>query len=319
MSTGEAVFVAFIIFKQIGAFSSSATEFSHTVQHREAMAFPHHFNESWNAPNDCSLSDLAIPSQNWSLNGLTYFLIIAQSFSFLIYFSLCGTLQLHYYVNQRDRSGEWKCQPGKFLSPSQEANEILIGSFNTFTANCGSAILACYLYNGGETMLYFNVSDYGWIYFVLSIPLLFLYEEASAYYLHRLMHKPFLYKHLHKWHHHYTIPTAFSATAFHPVEWWCFQTVHFLPAFACPVHALAFVFILLYNYYYGLIDHSGVYIESIFPWQEPSLFHDYHHKYSSCNYGLNTRLFDTLHGTLREIHQWRPVKGFYPQKMCGLK
>ena len=270
--TGDALFVAFLLFKQLGAFSA---EVNNPGQLWQAMTFSPHLNGcSWTVPN--WLADL--PSQDWNLNGLMYFLIIAQSFSFVMYFSLCGTLQWHYYVNQRDRSGEWKCQPGKFLSPSQEANEILIGSFNTFTANCCSAVLACYLYNGGQTMLYFNVSDYGWIYFIISIPLLFLYSEAASYYLHRLMHKPFMYKHFHKWHHHYIVPTAFSATAFHPVEFWCFQTLHFLPAFVWPLHALVFVSILLYNYYFGLIDHSGVYIESIYPWQEPSLFHDYHHK-----------------------------------------
>ena len=206
-------------------------------------------------------------------------MVAAQLTSFLIYFSVCGTLQLYFYVARRHRSGEWKCQPTKFLTPKHERHEILLGSFNAFTANIFSALLGCYIYNGGTmTSLYFNIADYGWTYFFASFVLLFLYEDAVSYYLHRIMHLPFFYKLLHKWHHKYTVPTAFSATAFHPIEWWTFQFVQFLPAFVAPLHAFVYVAVLLYNYYYGLIDHSGVYIESCFPWQQPSLFHDYHHR-----------------------------------------
>lgn len=40
----------------------------------------------------------------------------------------------------------------------------------------------------------------------------------------------------------------------------------------------SFIGVLLYQYYYGMIDHSGVMLESIWPWQPPSIFHDNHHK-----------------------------------------
>lgn len=283
--SGETLFVGVLLLKQFGAYSAETayteTEFGQHIfticKENESLRFNVSACMTWTT-SEYSVANVPQERSQWKFHGLKYFMLLAQTVSFIIYFSVCGTLQIYYYINRRDRSGEWKCQPGKFLTPSKEMHEILIGSFNTFTANCSSAVLTCYLYNGGETMLYFNVSDYGWLYFIISLPLLFLYEEAAAYYLHRLMHRPFLYKHLHKWHHHYTIPTAFSATAFHPIEWWCFQTVHFLPAFVWPLHGLVFVTVLLYNYYYGLIDHSGVYIESVFPWQQPSLFHDYHHK-----------------------------------------
>jgi lathosterol oxidase len=310
--TGDALFIALLLSKQLENIWGNVHGIGEMWQVLP-VGFPH-----MSPMNECSSHPAILwtdlNGRDWHLNGLLYFIVTAQILSFIMYFSLCGTLQWYFYISRRDRNGEWKCQPGKFLSPSQEANEILIGCFNAFTANCGSAILACYLYNGGETKLYFNISDYGWIYFVISFPLLFLYSEAVSYYLHRLMHKPFLYKHLHKWHHYYTTPTAFSVSAFHPVEFWFFQLVHFLPVFVWPLQALVFVSMLLYNYYFGMIDHSGVYIESIFPWQQPSLFHDYHHKYSTCNFGMNTTLFDIMHGTIRKIHQWTPVMDSEEQK-----
>lgn len=39
-----------------------------------------------------------------------------------------------------------------------------------------------------------------------------------------------------------------------------------------------FLFVLLYSYYYGLCDHSGIKMGAIWPWQPHSYFHDNHHK-----------------------------------------
>jgi hypothetical protein len=36
---------------------------------------------------------------------------------------------------------------------------------------------------------------------------------------------------------------------------------------------------LLYVYYYGMMDHSGIKMDALWPWQPPSIFHDNHHKY----------------------------------------
>lgn len=57
-----------------------------------------------------------------------------------------------------------------------------------------------------------------------------------TYWLHRMYHTPFLYKHFHKLHHKYKQPTAFSTTAIHPVELVHIQLIMATPLFVIPVH-----------------------------------------------------------------------------------
>ena len=67
-----------------------------------------------------------------------------------------------------------------------------------------SGFLTCWILSGGHhTTMYFSAGEHGYLYLVLSSVLLFLWLEASAYYIHMMMHKPFLYKTIHKHHHRY--------------------------------------------------------------------------------------------------------------------
>lgn len=54
--------------------------------------------------------------------------------------------------------------------------------------------------------------------------------------MHRIYHKPFLYKKFHKVHHVYKQPTAFSVTAIHPVEIISMQLALASPMVMVPVH-----------------------------------------------------------------------------------
>ena len=44
-------------------------------------------------------------------------------------------------------------------------------------------------------------------------------------------------------------------------------------------HSVVYVVILLYGYYYGMMDHSGIKMGAVWPWQPSSMFHDDHHRY----------------------------------------
>jgi len=43
---------------------------------------------------------------------------------------------------------EWKCQPDRWLTKSNERHEFLVGSLNVFTASIVYGITACYISNG---------------------------------------------------------------------------------------------------------------------------------------------------------------------------
>ena len=106
------------------------------------------------------------------------------------------------------------------------------------------------------------------------------------------------FQHFHKLHHTYKQPTAFSVTAIHPVEFLNIQAIYVAPMFTVPMFArechchhfindpvyLCSAFycaMLLYIYYHGIIDHSGITFKALWwqPWQPDCIFHDNHHQY----------------------------------------
>ncbi|XP_030835386.1 delta(7)-sterol 5(6)-desaturase erg32 isoform X1 [Strongylocentrotus purpuratus] len=240
---------------------------------------------------------------------------VLQSFTgaFLIFYGVGGYLKWYYYIQRRERAADWKCQPDRFLQPEDDRLEFWLGSLNIAIGSLSFGILVTYIMNGGETKLYYSIKDYGWVYFLLSIPGLYVYNEASSYYTHRLMHHPILYRRYHKLHHHFKAPTPWTAAASHPYEFIIFQFLLEIPIFLVPLHAGVFLCCLIYGYYHSIISHSGIDLHSMFPWQPSVIFHDDHHKYFHCNFGVNTMIFDRLHGTLRKNNR------FYSETTFGGK
>jgi len=228
------------------------------------------------------------------------FVTLSTVVSFVTYFGMCGYLQYAYYIKRKDQAHEWKCQPTRWLTPENERHEILLGSTNMFIGGVISGLIATYILNGGPSCVYFNIGEHSFIYLVLSTIFVFLFIDGAAYYVHRLSHIPMFYKRIHKHHHRYHSPTAFSASAMHPFEFVAYQCIFASPMLFVPIYSGAFVMLLFYGYYYGMVDHSGIMMDSIWPWQPESLFHDDHHKYFHTNFGFNTKLWDWLHDTLRQ-------------------
>lgn len=152
-------------------------------------------------------------------------------------------------------------------------------------------------------------------------PLQFFPQDYAAYLTHRLYHYPFLYRTFHKMHHKYKQPTAFSVTAIHPVELIHMELVLASPIIFLPVHwskshfwkskfmlmetiqiiiflgwKVLFYGIMLYTYYHGIIDHSGIAFKAQWwqPWQPDAIFHDNHHQYTHVNFGFNMYLWDKV-------------------------
>jgi len=81
-----------------------------------------------------------------------------------------------FYVRQRDKAAEWKCQPEKWLSRELEINEIILGSISLLATGGMSAVLACYISNGGYSSIYYKFDEYGWLWFFLQWPCIFIYQ-----------------------------------------------------------------------------------------------------------------------------------------------
>jgi len=69
-----------------------------------------------------------------------------------------------------------------------------------------------------------------------------------------------------------------------------------------PIYAPIYCGYLMYIYYHGIIDHSGIAFKKLWfqPWQPDCIFHDNHHQYFHVNFGFNVELWDQIHGTVRQ-------------------
>lgn len=96
-------------------------------------------------------------------------------------FLLHGLFQWYFYIRQRDKCKEWKCQPDKFLTPELEREEIIIGSCSLFVVSFITGVIAWYAANDGRYLkIYYQPDEYGWIWFFLQIPIVFVYQVSES-------------------------------------------------------------------------------------------------------------------------------------------
>jgi Delta7-sterol 5-desaturase len=211
-----------------------------------------------------------------------------------------GWYHVRYYVLRRHEPEAWKCQPTRFLRPDQQRQAMLLSTLNLAIGGVISGTFIWALTQKGlRTPIYFDVGERGWAYFVGSTLLLFVLVDGLAYYAHRALHAKAVFRYVHRWHHRYIATTPFVTTAMHPVEFLVFQAVTFLPLFVIPFHYVSVIAVFVYILVFNIVDHSGVKLRSIWPWQASTLYHDDHHAHFHCNFGQHLQLWDRLHGTLR--------------------
>lgn len=122
-----------------------------------------------------------------------------------------------------------------------------------------------------------------------------LLSEVGFYFTHRSLHHfPFLYRHIHSYHHQFRAPIAIAAEAQHPLEMiWCTAFGMTFWPFFCGTHAQVVIIGTIIGTYSSMHDHCGYWLYG--SGQQP-FFHDWHHEYVNGNFGF-LGLMDSLFGT----------------------
>jgi len=145
----------------------------------------------------------------------------------------------------------------------------------------------------GYSRVYKNVDDYGWTYVVFCVPLFLFVSDMMIYFIHRGLHLPWLYQHVHKPHHTYQYTTPFSSHAFHPVDGWAQGVPYYLFCFVFPMHHYLFValFVLVNMWTVSIHDQVDFFGAGIL---NSTGHHTLHHALFRYNYGQYFTLWDRI-------------------------
>ena len=140
------------------------------------------------------------------------------------------------------------------------------------------------------------------VWFVAVLFLIPIWESLYFYVIHRVIHIPFLYKHVHYLHHRNINVGPWSGMSMHPIEQAIFLGsvfIHLLVG-AHPVHIL---FHLQYYFLTAMTTHTGfqgLLIKDKNRLALGTFHHQMHHRYFECNYGSLEVPFDKWFGTFHD-------------------
>ncbi len=208
---------------------------------------------------------------------------------------------LHWYLHRRRAQGEdyrmnrkTLPQDGKLFWFGNQVRDNLFWSIvSGVTIWTAYEAISYWIYASGRL----PVIDNPW-YFIACFYVLFLWSTTNFYCVHRVLHLPSVYKHVHELHHRNVDIGPWSGISMHPVEH-LFYFSPFILWWFVPVHP---VIILLTGFYQGLnpaLWHSGFdYLKvGSLRIKTGDWFHHLHHQYFDLNYGNTPTPFDRLFGS----------------------
>ncbi|WP_299846255.1 sterol desaturase family protein [uncultured Roseovarius sp.] len=137
------------------------------------------------------------------------------------------------------------------------------------------------------------------VWFVLALILLPIWSAFHFYWVHRLLHVPFLYKKVHSLHHRNVNIGPWSGFSMHPVEHLFYLSslcIHWV-VISHPVHL---IFHVIYLGPGAAMTHTGyedLLIKDKRRLALGTFYHQLHHRYYECNYGNQEMPCDRWFGT----------------------
>lgn len=127
-------------------------------------------------------------------------------------------------------------------------------------------------------------------------------HEAHFYVIHRLIHTPFLYKHVHSIHHNSVNPSPFSSLSMHPVELLLYlgMALWHLVIPSNPILALYQLHRAGFGAIPGHIGFHKIELGRDRAIDSHAYIHNLHHKYFEVNYGDGLVPFDKWFGTFHD-------------------
>jgi len=156
----------------------------------------------------------------------------------------------------------------------------------------------------GAFKIYFDIAEFGMLWYVASIVIAILLHDTYFYWTHRAMHHAKLYKRFHLTHHRSHNPTPFTAYSFaigEAVVMYAYVPIMLL---FLPLHSSALTIVLLIMIFKNAIGHCGYELFPANTLSNPILkhlttvtHHDMHHEKAGGNFGFYFTWWDKWMGT----------------------
>lgn len=156
----------------------------------------------------------------------------------------------------------------------------------------------------GYSQLYLP-SNFSWPHLIRDIILsttgFLVFTDALIYWIHRGLHHRSVYKHLHKVHHRWKVPTPFASHAFHPIDGFLQSLPYHLYPFIFPLNKVVYLVLFVFVNIWTVSIHDGDYRvpELLQPFVNGSAHHTDHHLLYNCNYGQYFTVWDRIGGSFR--------------------
>ncbi|WP_242692002.1 sterol desaturase family protein [Aridibaculum aurantiacum] len=235
------------------------------------------------------------------------------------YFLIAGLFHLWFYVWNKEK---WHSRNlgKKAVNRKQFLAEIRWSMITSFIFAIAGAFTAL-LWQNGHTKIYTDVAAFGWWYLPVSLLASMIIHETYYYWLHRWMHRPKVFKLLHKVHHDSNTTSAWTAFSFHPLEGLLQSLILPLIILVLPMHVYVLLLQLTIMTFSSVINHLEI---EVYPqgfsrhwlgrWLIGATHHSLHHKQFRYNYGLYFTFWDKLKDT--ESPNYLPL---FEEKTTGVK
>ncbi len=177
-------------------------------------------------------------------------------------------------------------------------------SASTFLIFAIMDVCLLYLESKGYTQLYFDITDYGYLWLGVSFFIVLFVDDMFFYWSHRAMHLPRFYKFFHKVHHESTDPSPLTAFAFHPSEAVIEQLMHVVLPFLLPLNFGVMLAWQIFSMSNNVLAHLGYEIYPkgwvkfpLLQFKTASTHHNMHHQLFNGNYALYFTWWDKWMGT----------------------
>ncbi len=219
-------------------------------------------------------------------------LLITGGATAYLFFS--GLSYLVVFVLLRDR-----LVPSYRPDPAENRRAMFWG----IVGNLGNALFTMPIHLAvaqGYSKVYWDVSEYGLAWLVLSVPIYLMFTETCIYWVHRWLHTvPFLWRRLHHIHHSWRSVTSWVSMAFHPLDSFAQALPHHLIGFFLPIHGLVYLAILQITLLWSVSIHDRVSLVR-WKWLNYADHHTVHHWVGDFNYGQFFTVWDRWMGSYRD-------------------